>query len=179
MNHLPPHIRVVAAAIERQGRYLITRRSSTAVLAGLWEFPSCKVGANETDEAALRRELWERLGVDVDADVVAGSRTHSYDGYVVDLVLHRVGIPSGQAPHPLRVAELRWVEPRELEDYSFPSADQGTTDLLLGIVPDPRCTPGHSPFPPVPEIITSTTPSGSGQGDPTFTDLKSPIRRRQ
>ncbi len=38
-----PRIRVLAAVIERQGRYLITQRSSAAVLAGLWEFPNCKV----------------------------------------------------------------------------------------------------------------------------------------
>lgn len=40
MNAFVPHIRVVAALIERRGRYLITQRSTTAVLAGLWEFPS-------------------------------------------------------------------------------------------------------------------------------------------
>src|ERR1039457_6920452 len=79
------------------------------------------------------------LDVDVDVEAAAGSRTHSYDGYVVDMVLYRVRIPSGQEPHPLRVAELRWVKPQELDDYAFPSADQGTTDLLLGISPDPRC----------------------------------------
>ena len=43
MNDLVPHIRVVAAVIEQQGRFLITQRRSTAVLAGLWEFPSGKV----------------------------------------------------------------------------------------------------------------------------------------
>jgi 8-oxo-dGTP pyrophosphatase MutT (NUDIX family) len=64
MNHFLPHIRVATAAIERHGRYLITQRSSTAVLAGLWEFPSCKVETSATDEAALRRELRERLDVD-------------------------------------------------------------------------------------------------------------------
>jgi hypothetical protein len=51
--------------------------------------------------------------------------------------------------------------------------------LLLGISPDPRCAQVHSPFPPVPEIITSTTPSGSGQGDRTSTERKWPNRRTQ
>ena len=49
MNDLVPHIRVVAAVIEQQGRYLITQRRSTAVLAGLWEFPSGKVETGETE----------------------------------------------------------------------------------------------------------------------------------
>jgi 8-oxo-dGTP diphosphatase len=138
MSDVVPHIRVVAAVIEQQGRYLITQRRATAVLAGLWEFPSGKVEKGETDEAALRRELQERIGVDV---VVAGStahRTHRYDGYVVDMVLYRASIAPTQEPRPVRVADVRWVASQELENYAFPPADQATTDLLLGINRDAR-----------------------------------------
>ena len=133
MNDLVPHIRVVAAVIEQQGRFLITQRRSTAVLAGLWEFPSGKVETGETDEAALRRELLERVGVDVDVGGSTAHRTHRYDGYVVELVLYRASIAASQEPHPIRVADVRWVAPQELENYAFPPADQATTDLLLGI----------------------------------------------
>jgi 8-oxo-dGTP diphosphatase len=133
MNDVVPRVRVVAAVIERQGRYLITQRSSAAVLAGLWEFPNCKVETGETDEAALRRELLERLGINVDVGAAAASRTHRYDGYVVDLVLYQASVPANQEPAPVRAADLRWVKPQELENYSFPAADQATTDLLLGI----------------------------------------------
>jgi 8-oxo-dGTP diphosphatase len=133
MNDLVPHIRVVAAVIEHQGRFLITQRRSTAVLAGLWEFPSGKVETGETDEAALRRELQERVGVDVDVGGSTARRTHRYDGYVVELVLYRASIAPSQEPRPLRVADVRWVAPQELENYAFPPADQATTDLLLGI----------------------------------------------
>jgi 8-oxo-dGTP diphosphatase len=133
MNDLVPHIRVVAAVIEHQGRFLITQRRSTAVLAGLWEFPSGKVETGETDEAALRRELRERVGVDVSVGGSTAHRTHRYDGYVVELVLYRASIAPSQEPRPLRVADVRWVAPQELENYAFPPADQATTDLLLGI----------------------------------------------
>ena len=133
MNDLVPHIRVVAAVIEQQGRFLITQRRSTAVLAGLWEFPSGKVETGETDEVALRRELQERVGVDVNVGGSTAHRTHRYDGYVVDLVLYRASIAASQEPRPIRVADVRWVAPQELENYAFPPADQATTDLLLGI----------------------------------------------
>jgi 8-oxo-dGTP diphosphatase len=136
MNAFVPHIRVVAALIERHGRYLITQRSSEIVLAGLWEFPRCKVETGDTDETALRRELLARVAIDVEVGAAAASRTHSYHGYHVDLVVYRASIPSSQEPHPVRIADLRWVKPQELEDYAFPSADQGTTDLLLGINPN-------------------------------------------
>ena len=133
MNDLVPHIRVVAAVIEQQGRFLITQRRSSAVLAGLWEFPSGKVETGETDEAALRRELKERVGVDVSVGKSTAHRTHRFDGYVVDLVLYRANITPSQEPHPVRVADVRWVAAQELENYAFPPADQATTDLLLGI----------------------------------------------
>ena len=136
MNDLVPHIRVVAAVIEREGRYLITQRRSTAVLPGLWEFPSGKAEAGETDEAALQRELRERVGVDVEVGASTASRTHRYDGYVVELVLYQASIAAGQEPRLVRVADARWVAPLELENYPFPPADQATTDLLLGIERD-------------------------------------------
>jgi len=136
MNAFVPRIRLVAALIERDGRYLITQRSLSAVLAGLWEFPGCKVEAGETDETALRRELLARVAIDVDVGAAAARRTHCYDGYHLDLVVYRATISPSQEPHPVRIADLRWVKPQELEDYAFPSADQGTTDLLLGISPN-------------------------------------------
>ncbi len=127
------HIRVAVAIIERQGRYLITQRRSTDVLAGLWEFPSGKVQTGETDEAALRRDVRERAGVAADVGDVIAHRTHGSDGCVVDLVLYRATIPLTKQPRPLRVAEFRWAAPHELENYAFSPADQATTDLLLEI----------------------------------------------
>src|SRR5262249_61755540 len=69
---------VVAAVIERDGRYLITRRLERTHLAGLWEFPGGKIGSAEAPETAPRRELQEELGGDATGGdpVEAGARTH-------------------------------------------------------------------------------------------------------
>ena len=50
---------VVAAAIERDGRYLVARRTRPADVAGRWEFPGGKVEPGETEEGALAREIRE------------------------------------------------------------------------------------------------------------------------
>lgn len=123
----------MAAVIERDGRYLITQRRPQAVLAGLWEFPGGKVESGETDEGALKREVKERLGVDVDVRTPMARRTHRYDGYSVELTLYEAAIAAGQEPSAVRVAEIRWVASAEFEHYRFPAADQATMDLLLGI----------------------------------------------
>jgi 8-oxo-dGTP diphosphatase len=122
----------VAAVIERDGKYLITQRRSTAVLPGLWEFPGGKVEPGESDEAALRRELRERVGVDVEVKGRMAHRLHRYDGYSVELNLYQTNILAGQEPQALRVASARWVASSEFENYPFPAADQATMDLLLG-----------------------------------------------
>jgi 8-oxo-dGTP diphosphatase len=131
-NEGPPLIRLVAAVIERDGRYLITQRRPTAVLPGLWEFPGGRVEEGETDEQALRRELRERLGTEVVVKAQMAHRVHHYHGYSVDLNLYQAAIVEGQEPQPMRVAEVRWVPSNEFEKYPFPAADQATTDLLLG-----------------------------------------------
>jgi 8-oxo-dGTP diphosphatase len=130
---MPMQIRVVAAVIERQGRDLITQRRPTAVLAGLWEFPGGKAEPGETDQAALKREVLERVGVDVTVGERMARRIHEYDGYSVELTLYQASLPAGQEPRSLRVADYRWVGSSEFENYPFPAADQATTDLLLGV----------------------------------------------
>lgn len=127
-----PLIRLVAAVIERDGRYLITQRRPTAVLPGLWEFPGGRVEDGETDAQALSRELRERLGTDVEVKNQIAHRVHNYNGYSVDLNLYQAAIRPGQEPRAVRVAEVRWVLSSEFENYPFPAADQATTDLLLG-----------------------------------------------
>jgi 8-oxo-dGTP diphosphatase len=126
-------IRVVAAVIERDGKYLITQRRTTAVLPGLWEFPGGRVEAGESDEAALRREVHERLGVKVRVEGRIASRRHDYERYSVDLNLYEAHLEPGEQPSAVRVADFRWVTSGEFENYPFPAADQATTDLLLGL----------------------------------------------
>jgi 8-oxo-dGTP diphosphatase len=127
------HIRVVAAVIEQDGHFLITQRRAGGSLGGLWEFPSGRVEEGELDEVALQREVRERVDVSIEVGGQLASRTHSYDGYVVDIALYKATLTAGQSPQPTRVDDLRWVLPADLENYRFPAADQETTDQLLGI----------------------------------------------
>jgi 8-oxo-dGTP diphosphatase len=125
------HVRVVAAEIEQDGRYLITQRNPHAVLPLLWEFPGGKVEPGETDEQALARELMEELGVEVSIGQRAMHDSHESDTYTLDLMVYRVAITAG-APKSLGVYNFKWVTPQEFSDHEFPGADQQTVDALLG-----------------------------------------------
>ena len=126
-------IRVVAAVLERDGRYLITQRRESAVLPLQWEFPGGKVVAGENDEDALRRELSERLDADFEIGKKIGEKHHIYDGYEVILALYAAKLIPGRPMRAKRVRDFRWVASSEFGQYQFPDADQRTMDQLLGI----------------------------------------------
>ena len=124
-----PHIRVVAAEIERDGRYLITQRRPQATMPLLWEFPGGKVEDDESDEQALARELSTRLGIAVSVHEQILLVSHEYDRYTIDLAVYRA-----QTADDVRAAlvhDHRWVLPEEFDQYEFPGADAHTVEQLL------------------------------------------------
>jgi 8-oxo-dGTP diphosphatase len=124
-----PHIRVVAAEIERDGSFLITQRRPEATMPLMWEFPGGRVATGESDGAALVRSIRVRLG----CEAIVGEKTmemsHDYEAYTLSLISYRVTL-SGE-PSRRYVNDLRWVKPEDFGDYEFPGADRKTVDALL------------------------------------------------
>ncbi len=127
-----PRIRVVAAVIEHDGRYLITQRRPVAALPLLWEFPGGRVEPGESDADALEREIRHRLGVTVDVGKLISFVSHQYERYSIDLHLYSCGI-SGGTPAPVNVNAFEWVHSDEFESYPFTPADEASVSILLGI----------------------------------------------
>lgn len=124
-------IRVVAALIEREGRYLITQRRENAVLPLLWDFPGGRVEAGESDEAALAREVHERLGVRVEVGQLISFVNHPYDHYCVDLHLYECTLLDDE-PECRAVKRYAWVTSDEMESYAFTPVDEASMSKLLG-----------------------------------------------
>jgi 8-oxo-dGTP diphosphatase len=115
---------VVAAALyDQAGRVLIAQRPVGKHMAGRWEFPGGKVGRNETEAAALARELREELGVDVTAARPFMRLTHAYDDRDVELSLWIIEDFSG-TPASLDAQQLKWVVPAQLSHEDILEADQ-------------------------------------------------------
>lgn len=125
-------IRVVAAVIEREGKYLITQRRPTATLPLLWEFPGGRAEPDESDEAALARELKEEMDIDVKVGERSMQVAHAYADYDIDFRVYRCQLTGGEIKH-MRVHDHRWVAPEELDRYEFPAADEKTVAKLLGL----------------------------------------------
>ena len=119
---------VVAAAIARDGRYLVARRTRPADVVGLWEFPGGKVEPGETEEQALAREILEELGV----EIVIGERVPGEWPLRDDLVLHLyvAALIDGE-PAPLEQHDqLRWVAPADFDSVDWLPSD---VDAVRGL----------------------------------------------
>jgi mutator protein MutT len=115
-------IDVVAAIIRRNRQILITRRFDHVHLPGLWEFPGGKVEPGESLQAALEREILEELGVRIHVQDEFFTVEHDYPTRSVRLHFFNCSIIEGE-PRPIEVADLRWVDPRDLGQFEFPAAD--------------------------------------------------------
>ena len=110
---------VVAAVIERGGRFLAARRVGPPALAGRWEFPGGKVEPGEDDAAALRRECREELGVEIEVGDAIGPEYPAADGallvrtYLATLL---AGEPSPIEGHD----ELRWLAVADPQARALP-----------------------------------------------------------
>ena len=121
-------IAVVAAVIEHNERFLLTRRQDGVHLAGHWEFPGGKVGAGESHAEALRREIVEELDTDVVVQELVLETTHAYPQRTVTLFFYRcelLGLPT-----PMLGQQMEWVPRAELSSLLFPPADSELIRML-------------------------------------------------
>ena len=123
-------IRVVAAVIARDGKYLITQRMPHATMALMWEFPGGKVEPGESDQVALARELSEEMAVAVRVGDELLAVVKEYERYFIDFHVFWCELVSTEIKC-IGVNDFRWVMSDELENYPFPEADQDTVDALL------------------------------------------------
>lgn len=117
-------ILVAAAVVLRAGRVLLTQRKQGTHLAGAWELPGGKVEPDEDPKHAVRRELREELGIEVDVGDILEVTFHRYPEKSVLLLFYEATLQQrSPEPQPLDVADLMWAGPADLRDEAFPPAD--------------------------------------------------------
>ena len=123
-----PVVRVLAAVIQRKGRYLVCLRPAHKRHGGLWEFPGGKVEPNESDESAARRELAEELGVQVESVEEPDFSIADPDSpFLIAFV------PTTIAGEPTchEHTALAWLTPAELIDLRLAPSDRRYVEFLL------------------------------------------------
>lgn len=121
---------VVGVIINNDDQILIAKRASHQHQGDKWEFPGGKRENAETPQQALRRELKEELGIDIQSANQLIEIKHQYSDKVVLLdvyeVKHWQGEAEGREGQP-----LRWVDRSDLKRYDFPAANAEILRKLL------------------------------------------------
>ena len=136
MKTLQPLVLVVAAAlVDSDGRVLIAQRPEGKSMAGLWEFTSGKIEADERPEDALIRELREELGIAVKEACLAPFTfaSHTYGAFHLLMPLYICRRWEG-TPEPRHHAALKWVRPKDMKDYPMPAADLPLIPMLRDLL---------------------------------------------
>lgn len=117
-------IEVVAGVLVDYGRVLICQRRADDHHPGQWEFPGGKVEPAEQLEQALRRELFEELGIDARIGPVLWRTQHQYPGRrPVCLTFFHVtayaGVPTNRV-----FAAIQWAAVGTLGCFDFLEGDR-------------------------------------------------------
>lgn len=122
---------VVAALIEKDGKFLIARRSTgDSATLGMWEFPGGKVEEGEDERIAIEREIMEEFEVRVQANKFLVNSVFSYPDRTIDLRLYECIYVDGEF-HLHAHSEYRFVDKRELFNYCFAPADVALVEFLM------------------------------------------------
>ena len=113
---------VVAALIWQGDTFMICQRPAHKARGLLWEFVGGKVEPGESREQALVRECSEELAVTLDVGEVFMDVTHEYPDLTVHLTLFHATIAEG-VPQKLEHHDIRWITPKEIDQYEFCPAD--------------------------------------------------------
>lgn len=115
---------VCALLFDAEARVLVCQRAAGKAQAGLWEFPGGKVEVGESPQLALQREMLEELGCRCEVHEEATTVLHDYPEFRIRLRPFRCSLAQGSPePRALEHADIRWVEPAELESFTLAAAD--------------------------------------------------------
>ncbi len=121
-------IEVVAAIIKDQDKILATQRGY-GEFKGRWEFPGGKVEAGETKEEALKREIREELGVEIEIDRFVYTVDYDYPHFHLTMHCYLSRVTAGKI-ELLEHQAGAWLGASDLDSVDWLEADIGVVGEL-------------------------------------------------
>ena len=115
-------IEVVAAVIEKDGKYFIARRPDKGELALKWEFPGGKIEPGESHEQALIREISEEFDAKIEVESYITTIHHEYNTFIIELHLYLCHLHNDHM-NVLEHVNTEWVSKDQFSAIDFAIAD--------------------------------------------------------
>ena len=122
-------INVVAAAIEKDGKFFCAQRPEGKSLGGFWEFPGGKLEEGESPEQALIREIKEELNSEIQIVSYINEASYDYDFGTVVMKTYHAKLISGNL-ELLEHQNSTWLAPHELSTINWAPVDRPAVRLL-------------------------------------------------
>lgn len=117
-------VHVAVGIIKRGETILIAERPEGTPYAGYWEFPGGKIEQQESGEEALKRELYEELGIVISPATALFEHTYQYPDKTVRLEIWLVdqfeGEPYGKEGQKLCFVTLDDIHKFNLLEGNWP-----------------------------------------------------------
>lgn len=115
---------------KKQNCIYVSKRPSYKDLGDLWEFPGGKVETGESIEQALKRELYEELGIHVLRYKFLMQQDFCYPSCFVSLYFYLVSAYQG-LPFAKENQEILKIKIDKLQDVAMPEANKTIIDFLV------------------------------------------------
>lgn len=123
------HLNVVCAVIEKDNLIFCCKRSGEKDCPNKWEFPGGKIEVGETKEEALKREISEEIGVEIDIKHHLITINHTYETFSLTLDVYKCELLNGVITLYEHVDSM-WCEKDKLKELDFVEADYKFLDLI-------------------------------------------------
>ena len=126
-------MRVVAAVIQDQQRFLACRRAPHKSLPGRWEFPGGKVEPFETDEEALTREILEELGIEISIRKFLIMTSQKFGESQIEMCTYLASLVDERPTQSSDHDQMQWLPLNELSHYDWAELDIPVIEKLQDI----------------------------------------------
>lgn len=113
---------VVGAVIVENGKILCAQRGPSKSLPLKWEFPGGKIEEGESPQEALRREINEEMGCEIEIGEQVEHTVYEYDFGLVHLTTYYCKLLEGK-PILTEHVSIKWLSPNELKSLDWAPAD--------------------------------------------------------
>lgn len=130
---LPLYYIAVGILENDQGEVFLARQMPTKPFSDRFEFPGGKIEAGEMPEQALRRELFEEIGIQVDLNHTRPLLFSSYDygSYKVVLLFFHVTQWTGTITLKENQEDALWCKPKDIKKMPLLPSNENILDELL------------------------------------------------